>query len=74
MGIVMDMSSYEVERDEALEAEYGAEVLYAGWNPALNLSCQQYDFAHTDGHAEMPASLAAADAELFLQKMYAFQR
>ncbi|MBI3901400.1 MAG: hypothetical protein HY306_00410 [Nitrosomonadales bacterium] len=72
MGVVMNMSSYEIECDEAMETEYGAEMLNAGWNPALNLACQQY--AHTDRHVALPSSLAAVDAEQFLQKMYACQR
>ena len=72
MGIVMNMSSYEVERDNAMEAEYGEEVLCSGWNPAVALACQPY--AQTERHLNMPSSLATADAEAFLQKMYAFQR
>ena len=70
MGIVMDMSSYGIERGDAPEAEYGEEVLCAGWNPALNLACR-HSIAE---ELPMPAGLVEADMEAFLQKMYALQR
>ncbi len=74
MGVVMNMSSYEIERDDAMEAEYGEEVLYSGWNPAVTLACQQHALSRTDGQMAMPPILATVDAEVFLQKMYACQR
>jgi hypothetical protein len=73
MGVVMNMSSYEIERDDAMEAEYGEEVLCSGWNPAVSLACQQYPLPETARQMAMPSSLAMADAEMFLQKMYAWQ-
>ena len=73
MGVVMNMSSYEIERDSS-EAEYGEEVMCAGWNPAVALVSQQQMVAMANRDASMPAELAAMDAELFLQKMYAWQR
>ena len=73
MGVVMNMSSYEIE-DDSTEAEYGEEVMYAGWNPAVTLVCQQQMVAQSNRHASMPAELATVDVESFLQKMYAFQR
>ena len=72
MGIVMNMSSYEIEREDATKFEYGEEVLCSGWNPAVALACQQHAVA--ERQMTMPSSLAAMDAEAFLQKMYAFQR
>ncbi len=72
MGVVMNMSSYEIERD-SMEAEYGEEVMCAGWNPAVALVCQQQMVVPTDRQMEMPADLAAVNAELFLQRMYACQ-
>lgn len=72
MGIVMDMSSYEIERSNAPEAGYDDEVLYSGWNPTVALACQ-----HAVTHERnmiMPSSLASVDAETFLEKMYAYQR
>ena len=74
MGVVMNMNSYEIERDDAMEAEYGEEVLCSGWNPAVTLACQQHKLTWTDRHMTMPSSLAIVDAEGFLQKMYAYLR
>ncbi len=74
MGVIMNMSSYEIERDDAMEAEYGEEVLCSGWNPVVALACQQHVLSRTDEHITMPASLAGADMEVFLQRMYACQR
>ena len=70
MGVVMDMSSYEIERSET---EYGEEVLCSGWNPALNLACQQIPQTEAE-HGKLPPSLATVDAETFLQRMYTYQR
>ncbi|WP_435626885.1 hypothetical protein [Candidatus Ferrigenium straubiae] len=67
MGTVsMDMSSYEIERDDA--SGYGEEVLCAGWVPALALHQPREE------HQSMPADLAAIDVEAFLRKMYTCQR
>ena len=73
MGVVMNMSSYEIERD-AMEAEYGEEAMFAGWNPAVALVCQQQMVVPAIRHVSMPAELAALEAESFLQKMYTWQR
>jgi len=73
MGIVMNMSGYEIERDDAAKIEYGEEVLCSGWNPAVALACQQHSLSVTDRQMTMPSSLATVDAEVFLQRMYAFQ-
>jgi len=73
MGIVMNMSSYEIERgDESMELEYGEEIMRAGWNPAVALACQQP--ATAGQRAQIPPDLATVDAALFLQKIYACQR
>ena len=73
MGIVMNMSSYEIELDP-MKTEHGEEVMCAGWNTAVALVCQQPVLEPTNRRTTMPADLALADAELFLQKMYACQR
>lgn len=72
MGMVMDMSSYEIERD-SMESGYGEEVMYAGWNPVVPLVCQQ-QLASCSKQAAMSVDLVMMDAELFLKKMYAYQR
>ena len=73
MSIVMNMSSYEIEQDP-VENEYGEEVMYAGWNPVIALTCQQQQLVPDGKQAAMPTDLAMVDAELFLKKMYACQR
>lgn len=64
----MDMSSFEIERDEAVVADYSDEVLCAGWIPSL--ACHP---AHAR-QAALPADLARVDVDAFLRKMYACQR
>jgi hypothetical protein len=71
MTIVMNMSSYEIERVEEVVESYGDEVMYAGWNPQL----AQTEVAHiAPAHPAFPPSLGEADIEAFLRKMYANQR
>jgi hypothetical protein len=74
MGVVMNMSNYEIEGYDLMEAEYGDEVLCSGWNPAMDLACQQHALPQTDKHITLPSSLVTVDTEVFLQKMYACQR
>lgn len=74
MGVVMGMSSYEIERDDVTESEYGKEVLCSGWNPAIAMACQQHALPRTDRQMTIPSSLATVDVEAFLQKMYTCQR
>jgi len=72
MGIVMNMSSYEIEHEESMESEYGEEIMRAGWNPAVALACQQTVSAAQ--RLQIPPDLATVDVELFLKKIYACQR
>ena len=67
-SLTMDMSSFAVERGEVAEVEYGAEVLYSGWNPALS---QQ---AGITEHVSMPNFMANLDIDAFLKRVYASQR
>jgi hypothetical protein len=68
MAIVMNMSSYEIERG-SVEAEYGKEALCSGWNPALAQLRLQPFIASNDKQRTMPADLATVNVELFLQRM-----
>ena len=70
--VIMNMSEYEIERDDSIAEGYGDEVLCAGWNPCLAL--QQHSYSERSQPATMPLELVAVDAELFLKKMYAYQR
>lgn len=74
MTIVMNMSSYAVEKTSPTHTDYDDEVMCAGWNPQLELAARQHIATLMDRHAVLPASLAMVDAETFLQKMYAYQR
>jgi len=82
MKTTMDMSSYEIEQ-EALELEYGDEILSAGWNPAVDLVCEQLLQIPNDEQMTMAADLTKLDSaadvstavsEIFLRKMYSYQR
>ncbi len=71
--VTMDMCSYEVENadsraSEYKESEYEDEVLFAGWIPGLSL--QESPLHGT----AIPEDLVAASPDIFLRKMYAFQR
>lgn len=69
MGVLtMNMSSYEIGRDDAAASRYGDEVLCAGWVPVLSMHQARPE------QTPMPAELATADVEAFLRKMYACQR
>lgn len=71
MTRVMNMSTYVVEEPSPT---YDDEVMLAGWNPELQLAVQQYEITLNNRHTTIPASLLNADAETFLQSMYAYQR
>lgn len=68
MKITMDMSSYEIEKDEAEIEEYGEEILNTGWNPAVDLVTGLQEI-------EIPADPAAdVISETVLRKLYTYQR
>jgi len=73
MGIDMNMSSYEIERS-LTEPEYGDEVMCAGWIPDVALMCQLQPFESTNTLTTIPFHLATVNADLFMQRMYAYQR
>jgi hypothetical protein len=77
MKVTMNMSNYEIEH-ETIDAEYGDEILYTGWNPEIDSVCQQLQLepqlVPTTQQLTMPADLATEVAELFLRKMYSYQR
>ena len=74
MTIVMNMSDYEIERD-ALESEYGEEIMNTGWNPEVELVREQLQLVvPTSEQTTIPDDLATVAAESFLRKMYSYQR
>ena len=73
MTIVMNMSGYEIEREETTVDEYGNEVLYAEWVPQL----AQIEDSHVDEKNRrdiFPGELVNVDVDAFLEKMYKYQR
>jgi hypothetical protein len=68
MAIVMNMSSYEIERGP-VETEYGKEALCSGWNPALTQLHLQPSISTNGKQRAMPVDLATVNVELFLQRM-----
>ena len=73
MIIVMNMGDYEIEQDE-LEIEYGEEIMNAGWNPEVDSVHEQLQILTDSEMNTIPDDLATASAELFLRKMYSYQR
>lgn len=73
MAIVMNMSSYAIEEVSAAEKDRDDRLAHAGWNPPLELATQQHLTSLMERYPTLPASLATADAEMFLQKMYAYR-
>lgn len=73
MNVKMNMSNYEIEH-ETIEAEYGDEILDSGWNPEVDSMCQQLQLEPTNEQQAIPDALKAEDMELFLRKMYSYQR
>ena len=73
MGIIMNMSSYEIERDSA-ETEYDEEVLYAGWNPSVPLLSPHQFYGATHNQEAGSICLAQENVDLFLDRIYANQR
>jgi hypothetical protein len=68
MVVVMNMSSYEIERG-TVEAEYGNEAVSSGWNPPLTQLRLQPFISTKDTQRTLPADLATINVELFLQRM-----
>jgi hypothetical protein len=64
--MTMNMSSCEIEYSDSIA--YSDEVMCAGWNPAL---AQQ---PCTESRKVIPAEMISIDTEMFLKKMYAYQR
>jgi len=74
MTIVMNMSGYEIER-EALDVEYEEEIMNAGWNPDVDeMVREQLQLVPAGEEKPIPDDLASVAAELFLRKMYSYQR
>lgn len=72
MTIVMNMSGYEIEREEVAVEGYGDEVMYAELIPQL-VVFNDSDVAEVGKRTKLPAELASVDIDAFLKKMYEYQ-
>jgi hypothetical protein len=73
MTILMNMSGYEIEREEVATDEYGDEVMYAEMIPQLVVVSDSH-FSEMGKDAEISAELANIDVDAFLKRMYESQR
>lgn len=73
MKIEMNMD-YEKIEEYSMDAEYGDEILSAGWNPSVDLVCQEQRYSERNEQVSMPADLTTEIIDLFLRKMYSIQR
>ncbi len=72
MAIVMNMSGYEIEREERAVEEYDDEVMYAELVPQLVPVNDSY-VTEMGKRADISAELADVDVDAFLRKMYEYQ-
>ena len=61
MITVRDMSCNEIEK-ETIAIEYGEEIMCAGWNPAINLVCEQLQEVRTIERIPMAVKLATLNS------------
>lgn len=77
MNTRVNQNSNEIAHDP-MEADYGDDILYAGWNPEVESVSQQLKLVPASNQADQSAThsadLTTKVAELFLRKMYSFQR
>jgi hypothetical protein len=74
MTIAMNMNNYKIENNDLLQTLYGDEVLCSGWIPEIGLLPQQSALSEIGKSRPMPADLALVDTEVFLKKMYTYQK
>lgn len=72
MSNAMNMSNYESDLD-LMEAEYGDEIMCAGWNPDVDLVRQQLQLVPAREQMTMPIDLGIVISELFLRRMYSYR-
>jgi hypothetical protein len=73
MSFGTNQDSNEIVHD-SMEADYGDDILYAGWNPEVDSVSQQLQLVPAIEQQDKSAVLTTKVAELFLRKMYSFQR
>ena len=73
MNVTINMSNFEIEQ-ETNETEYDDEILDAGWNPEVDSVCQQLQVESDTEQQAMSDAIDAEAMQLFLRKMYSYQR
>jgi anti-anti-sigma regulatory factor len=70
--IMMNMNGPGIEIEATMLEEYGVEVMFSGWNPQVAMVVEQLRMA-IDQQVILPAEMANANVDAFLQRLYEFQ-
>jgi hypothetical protein len=73
MKVTMNMSSHEIEHD-TVDAEYGDDILYAGWNPEVDKLNLQLQLAPAVEQRDMSNAPSKKVPDLFIGRKYHFLR
>jgi hypothetical protein len=65
----MNTNSNHIERG-SLETVYDDEIMYAGWNPAVEIMVQHQMFEQANKLATPLSCLAMVNAESIMQRLY----
>jgi len=66
------MSGDRIEHEALMLKEYGAEVMFAEWNPRTTLA-NEPALALIDRHVALPYGMTDRDADVFLQWIYEYR-
>ncbi|MFZ2542133.1 MAG: hypothetical protein WAW75_10245 [Gallionella sp.] len=81
MATTINMDDFGTEL-ELMELEYGEEIMSAGWNPTVDVVCEQLMMAWAEEESAVAADIlslnttdevSTAVSELFMRKMYSYQ-
>ncbi len=74
MGSAMNMSNYEIEIDLMEEdEEYSDEIMCTGWNPDVDLVCQQLQLVSASEEVTTSAHNTTVISDLLLRRTYSYQ-
>ena len=71
MGIAIKFSNNETDLD-LMDAEYGEEIMSAGWNPDVALVGQQLQFAQLGGQTGKPTDPDMLISDMCQRRMYSY--
>ncbi len=69
--IVMNVDECDIAHEALMLEEYGEEVMFAGWNPQLNLLGDS-PVTPINKHVNLFADLANMDIDSFREKLYEY--